>query len=113
MNCGEKIVRFREGRKEGTGHCQCASNSVFSSHLLIPRHSFLSWLTLSLGGKNDKDSSPPTSEMPYEPGLQIGDQNFRVVSMNRRALEPGNMVLPPSPVLKGPSDSPMSSCFPT
>ena len=33
MDCGGKIVRFREGWKEGTGHCQGASNSVFSSDL--------------------------------------------------------------------------------
>ena len=80
---------------------------------LIPRHSFLSWLIFSLGGKNHKDSSPPTSEMTYEPGLQVGDQNFRVVSMNRRAFRIRQHGLAPVPVLKGPSGSPMSSCFPT
>lgn len=97
MDCGGKIVRFREGWKEGTGHCQCASNSVSPLISLIPRHSFLSWLTFSLGGKNHKDSSPPTSEMPYEPGLQIGDQNFRVLAWTEEPLESGNMVLPLSP----------------
>lgn len=68
---------------------------------LIPRHSFLSWLTFSLGGKNGKDSSPPTSEMPNEPGLQIGDQNFRVVSMNRRAFRIRQHGLAPVPHFKG------------
>lgn len=113
MDYGGKIVRFREGWKEGTSHCQDASNSVFSFDLPDSKTFLLSWLTFSLGGKNHKDSSPPTSEMPYEPGLHIRDQNFRVVSMNRRAFRIRQHGLAPVPVLKGPSGSPMSSCFPT
>lgn len=113
MDCGGKIVRFREGWKEGTGRCQCASNSVFSSDLPDSKTFLPILVNLFLGRQESQRFISPNFRNAIWAWSPNWRSEFQGFSMNRRAFGIRQHGLAPVPVLKGPSGSPMSSCFPT